>query len=222
MHTIRVLIAEDHRIVRAGVRMLIDSQPDMQVIGETAADVTLINEVKEKKPDVLLLGITLPELNGRNTTFSLRHDFPEVKVLTLTCHSDDFYIHHFLDAGTNGYLLKQSDPTELYRAIRLLADGRSYLDPAITEKVVFNQIAKISGLRGENKADLTSRECEILRLAAFSLSNKEISSRLDISIKTVEAHKHNAMEKLKLRNRGDIVRYGILHGWLQEKWAEEC
>ena len=141
---------------------------------------------------------------------------PDLKILTLTRHTDDGYLQQLIGAGANGYVLKQSAPTELINAIRTIASGNAYLDASLTRKVMGGYMNRASSLRGENKGDLTDRENEILRLISFGYSNKEIGVQLDLSVKTIEAHKANAMRKLGISSRIDIVRYAILQDWLQD------
>jgi two-component system response regulator NreC len=138
------------------------------------------------------------------------------KILTLTRHTDDGYLKQLIAAGANGYVLKQSAPTELINAIRTVASGNAYLDPSLTRKVMGGYVSRADSQRGENKADITDREAEVLRLISFGYSNKEIGTQLDLSVKTVEAHKANAMRKLGITSRIDIVKYAILRDWLHD------
>ncbi len=217
MSEIRVLIAEDHETVREGLRLIVDSQADMRVCGEAGDGREAIHLAQELKPDVLLMDISMPGLNGLKAAAKLRRIAPAIKILTLTRHTDEAYLQELLQAGVSGYVLKQSAASELLRAIRAVAQGINYLDPAMTGKVFGNYVEKSGSLRGDTRgAKVTERESEILRQIAFGYSNKEIAERLDISVKTVEAHKANALKKLGMRSRIDIVRYAILQGWLQE------
>jgi two-component system, NarL family, response regulator NreC len=158
----------------------------------------------------------MPNLNGLKATKRLRSRNSRIKILILTRHTDDGYLQQLLGAGANGYVLKQSAPTELINAIRTVAAGNAYLDPTLTRKVVGGYVNRSSSLRGEGKGDLTDRESEVLRLISFGYSNKEIGAKLDLSVKTIEAHKANAMRKLGISSRIDIVRYAILQDWLQD------
>lgn len=215
MEQLRIILAEDHKTVREGIKMLINSQPDMKVIAEAENGDAAIKVTRKHTPDVLVMDISMPELNGLSATKKLKLVCPEVKILTLTRHTDSAYLQQLIDAGASGYVLKQSAPSELIRAIRNVADGNSYLDPAITNKVMGNYAGRLS-LRGVNKKPLTDRESEVLRMIALGYSNKEIALRMDVSVKTIEAHKANAMQKMEMRSRIDIVRYAILQGWMQE------
>lgn len=216
MSKLRIILAEDHKTVREGIKILINSEPDMEIIGEAGDGEAAIKMTAELNPDIVIMDVSMPEMNGLKATKRLKREFPDVKVLTLTRHTDDGYLQQLIQAGSNGYVLKQSAPTELIRAIRLVSQGDSYLDPALTEKVMGGYIRQSNALRGAKKVELTDRETEVLRLVAWGYSNKEIATRLEISVKTVEAHKANAMAKLNIKSRIDIVRYAILQGWLQD------
>jgi len=214
----RILLAEDHNTVREGIKMLVNAQPDMEVIGEASDGRAAIEQTRALNPDLLVMDISMPELNGLKATERLRKEFPDLKILTLTRHTDDGYLQQLIKAGVNGYVLKQSAPTELISAIRTVTSGRSYVDSELTNKVLGGYAARsTSPLRGEGTPTVSDRESEVLRLIAWGYSNKEIAARLDLSVKTVEAHKSNAMRKLNMRSRIDIVRYAILQGWLEEE-----
>lgn len=211
---LNVVLAEDHSTVREGIKMLVNAQLDMRVVGEASNGSNAIETVREKRPDVVVMDISMPEMNGLKATKKLKAEFPKVKILTLTRHADDSFLEQLIAAGANGYVLKQSAPTELINAIRTVGGGNSYLDPTLTNKVMGGFFSR--GLRGERQTEMTGREAEIVRLIAWGFSNKEIASRLGLSVKTVEAHKANAMRKMNMRGRIDIVRYAILQGWLED------
>jgi DNA-binding NarL/FixJ family response regulator len=217
MPEIRVLIVEDHETVREGLRLIIDTQEDMQVCGEAGDGREAIRRAQELIPDVLLMDISMPGLNGLTAAAKLKRVAPQIKILTLTRHTDEAYLQELLQAGVAGYVLKQSAASELLRGIRAVAAGGNYLDPAMTGKVFGNYVGKSAKPRGETRgAQLTERESESLRHIALGYSNKEIAERLYISVKTVEAHKANALRKLDMHSRIDIVRYAILQGWMQD------
>jgi two-component system response regulator NreC len=211
---LNVVLAEDHSTVREGIKMLVNAQVDMRVVGEAGNGLAAIKAVREKRPDVVVMDISMPEMNGLKATKKLKAEFPKLKILTLTRHTDDSFLEQLIAAGASGYVLKQSAPADLINAIRTVGEGNSYLDPALTNKVVGGFFKR--GLRGDRQNEMTGREAEILRLIAWGFSNKEIASRLALSVKTVEAHKANAMRKLNMRGRIDIVRYAILQGWLED------
>ena len=214
----RILLAEDHNTVREGIKMLVNAQPDMEVVGEAADGRAAITEARRLVPDLLVMDISMPELNGLKATEKLRQEFPDMKILTLTRHTDDGYLQQLIKAGVNGYVLKQSAPTELINAIRTVTSGRSYIDSELTQRVLGGYAGRLPGpLRGEGSQQVSGRESEVIRLIAWGYSNKEIASRLNLSVKTIEAHKANAMRKLNMRSRIDIVRHAILQGWLEDE-----
>jgi two-component system response regulator NreC len=216
MEKLRIILAEDHETVRAGLKLIVNAQTDMEVVGEAGNGAAAIKLARELLPDIVVMDISMPELNGLKATRKLKQVCPDVKVLTLTRHTDDAYLQQLIEAGASGYVLKQSAPTELIRAIHAICEGNCYLDPALTNKVMGGYASRSASLRGERKSNLTDREAEVLRMIAWGYSNKEIAARMSISVKTVEAHKANAVQKLDLRSRIDIVRYAILQGWLQD------
>jgi two-component system, NarL family, response regulator NreC len=212
---LRVFLADDHGVIREGLRMLVNSQPDMEVVGEAANGREAVERVPKLLPDVAVLDISMPELNGLQATERIRRCCPQVKVLTLTRHADDGFIQQLLKAGVNGYVLKQSASDVLLSAVRAVAAGGIYLDPSVAGKVVGNLTTARAKPGGAPVAELSEREREVLRLIAWGHSNKEIATRMDLSVKTVEAHKANAMRKLDMKGRTDIIRYALLQGWLQ-------
>jgi two-component system response regulator NreC len=211
---IRILLADDHVIVRHGLKLLIDGQPDMSVIAEASDGDTAVQRALELKPDVIVMDISMPGMNGLVATRKLKQLQPGVAIVTLTRHGDDAYLQELLRAGVSGYVLKQSAPTELLQAIRAAAAGGQYLDSALTARVTAAFLGKQGKRDTPSGATVSDRESEVLRLIATGYSNKEIASSLSLSVKTVEAHKANAMRKLDLTGRIDIVNYAILQGWL--------
>ena len=216
-NNIRILIAEDHISVREGFRFIIESQTDMEVVGEADDGRTAIQLARKLQPDIVLMDISMPGLNGLKATAKLKRIAPDIKIITLTRHTDTAYLHELLQAGISGYVLKQSSSNEIIRALRAVADGNNYLDPAITGKVFDKYTESQTRLRGDTTGiPLSDRESEILRHIALGYSNAEIADKLDISVKTVEAHKSNSLKKLAMKSRKDIIRYAILQGWMQE------
>jgi DNA-binding NarL/FixJ family response regulator len=212
---LRILLADDHVIVRHGLKLLIDSQPDMTVISEASDGETAVQRAVQLKPDVIVMDISMPGMNGLIATRKLKQLQPGAAIVTLTRHGDDAYLQELLRAGVSGYVLKQSAPTELLQAIRAAAGGGQYLDSALTARVTAGFLGKQGKRETQPGVTVSERESEVLRLIASGHSNKEIASRLSLSVKTVEAHKANAMRKLGLTGRIDIVKYALLQGWLQ-------
>jgi DNA-binding NarL/FixJ family response regulator len=213
---LRILIAEDHQTVREGIKLLVNAQDDMEIVGEASDGEIAIAEVDNLKPDLIVMDISMPNMNGLRATKRLRSLGLDLKILILTRHTDDGYLQQLISAGANGYVLKQSAPDELINAIRTIAAGNAYVDQCLQAKVLGSYAARTPSLRGENKGELTDRESEVLRLIALGYSNKEIAERIDVSVKTVEAHKSNSMRKLAISSRTDIVRYAILQNWLKD------
>jgi DNA-binding NarL/FixJ family response regulator len=213
---LRILIADDHAIVRQGLKLLIDSQPDMKVIGEAATGEAAVEQATTEKPDVVIMDVSMPGLNGLLATRLLKKRQPELTIVALTRHEDKAYLEELLRAGASAYVLKQSPPTEFLRAVRAVAAGGIYLDPSLTAQVADGLLAARPRTDAEPGAKLTERESEVLRRVAIGHSNVEIAAQLDISVKTVEVHKTNAMRKLELRGRVDVIRYGVLQGWLYD------
>lgn len=216
MNKLRVLLADDHEIMREGLRALVDRQPDMETVGEADTGRAAVALAQQLRPDVVVMDVSMPELNGLKATERLKKLCPEVKVLTLTRHADDSYLRQLLQAGACGYVLKQSASTQLISAIRAVASGGTYLDTAVTGRVVKSIVGGRKLRSAPPEKELSAREEEVLRLIAWGYANKEIAARLDLSVKTVEVYKTRAMEKLDMRNRIDIVRYALLKGWLQD------
>lgn len=215
MSRLRVVLVEDHVTVRQGIRLLVDGQPDMQVVGEAGDGATAIARVEELKPDIVVMDIAMPGTNGLVATRTIKERLPRTAIVTLTRYNDDAYLQELLRAGVSGYVLKQSASAELLQAIRAVAAGGQYLDSAITARVTGGYIAR-DWQKGRPVAGITEREAQVLRFIALGHSNKEIAAQLDLSVKTVEIHKANAMRKLGLRGRIDIVRYAVLQGWLHD------
>jgi len=211
---LRVLLADDHVTVRHGLKLLIDAQSDMKVVSEASDGDTAVRNAVALKPDVVVMDISMPGTNGLAATRTLKKQQPGIAVITLTRHSDDAYLQELLRAGVSGYVLKQSAPNELLQAIRAAAAGGQYLDSTLTARVTAGFLAREGRTVDKPAATLSQREAETLRLIASGYSNKEIASRLSLSVKTVEAHKANAMRKLDLNGRIDIVKYALLQGWL--------
>jgi two-component system, NarL family, response regulator NreC len=215
MNKIRVLIADDHATVREGLKLLVNAQPDMETVGEAGDGRTAIALALELQPDIVVMDISMPVLNGLKATEGIKNLCPQVKIVALTRHSDAGYLQELMRAGALGYVVKQSLSTELISAIHTVASGATYLDPVIAGETISQRLSQ-QKLRAEESTELSSREEEIMRLIAWGYSNKEIAAKLEISVKTVESHKANTMRKLKLTSRIDIVRFALLKGWLTD------
>lgn len=224
---LRVLLADDHAIVREGLKTLVNAQPDMEVIAEAEDGQSAVRQVKELRPDVVVMDVSMPRLNGSAATQQIKQICPEVKVVALSMYEDRSYLRQLLEAGASGYVLKRSAAEDLRRAIRTVASGGVYLDPSLAGKIVDSFIrqqgagsssaASSSALRGQIEGgDLSEREEEVLRLIAQGYSNKEIAAQLSLSVKTVETYKSRSLEKLGISSRTEIIRYALQQGWLQE------
>jgi two-component system response regulator NreC len=216
MSKLRIFVADDHQIVREGLKALINAQPDMQVVGEAEDGRAAWMLAKRLLPDVVVMDVSMPDMNGAEATERLRVECPQVKVLALTVYEDRGYLQQLLKAGASGYVLKRAVMEELVRAVRTVARGGSYVDPTLAGKLVSSYIRQDTGGPKQPTAELSERETQVLRLAAWGYSNKEIAAKLQISVKTVETYKVRLMEKLDLRSRADIVRHALRQGWLQE------
>jgi DNA-binding NarL/FixJ family response regulator len=213
MSKIRVALADDHPVVLAGVKALIQAAPEMDLVGEAADGHAALKLILEAKPDVVVMDISMPGLTGLDLVHRVGGERDAAKILVLTVHEDRAYVQKVLGAGARGYLLKRSAAEELVRAIRAVHGGGLYVDPAIAGKFVKTEGGE--GALGEGLA-LSEREEEVLKLAAQGHTNKEAAARLGLSIKTVESYKSRAMEKLGLKTRAEIVRYGLTRDWLSE------
>jgi DNA-binding NarL/FixJ family response regulator len=217
VNPLRVLLVDDHAIVRQGLKLLIDSQPEMTVVGEAVDGEGSVKQVRTLQPDIVVMDISMPGMNGLIATRTLKQVKPDVAIIVLTRHDEDTFLEELLRAGASGYVLKQSSPAVLVQAIRAVAVGGVYLDPAVTHRVADGLLAGRPLESSQTvRATISERESEVLRLVAIGHSNKEIADQLTISVKTVELHKANAMRKLGLAGRVDIIRYGVLQGWLYD------
>ena len=216
MAKLRVFLADDHNVVREGLKALINAQEEMEVVGEAADGHTTCQRVLDLGPDVVVMDVSMPGLSGAMATAQLKQARPDIRVVALTVHEDKTYLRQLLEAGTLGYVLKRAVAEELIRAIRTVANGGTYLDPVVAGKVVGGFVHGAPA-PGEPRGNvLSDREEEVLRLIAKGHTNKHIAVALDISVKTVETYKTRSMEKLGLKSRAAIVRYAVQHGWLAD------
>jgi DNA-binding NarL/FixJ family response regulator len=209
MDKIRILIVDDHTLVRQGIRALIEKEPDLAVVGEAEDGRVAITMTAQLEPDVILMDIAMPLLNGLEATRQIHHNHPQVKVLILTMHDNEEYIRQALAAGAMGYILKDAAAHDLIDAIRCVYQGEAVLSPAIT-RLVIEDYLRWGDLPDERSGDdLSPREREVLQLIAEGYTNKEIGEILSISVKTVQTHRGSLMSKLDLHDRGDLIKYAI-------------
>jgi two-component system response regulator NreC len=212
---IRVLIADDHTIVRSGVNLLLSSEPDIQVVGEATDGLSAVELAQQFKPDVVLMDIGMPELDGFEATRRIRERVPEAKVLVLTMHRSDEYLFQMLEAGAQGYVLKGAETGELINAVRTVARGEVFLYPSMARRLV-QQFLRQAGADPPQRPRLTPRETQILDLVAEGYSNKEIAERLVVSPSTVHSHRTNLMQKLGLSTRHELVQYARRQGLIPD------
>jgi DNA-binding NarL/FixJ family response regulator len=213
---IRVLIADDHAIVRDGLRALIEAHDGLAVVGEASNGQDAWRRTCELHPDVLLLDLSMPGTSGVLAAEQIAEDCPDVRVLVLTMHEERGYVGRLLRAGAAGYVLKRTASAELVRAILTVAKGGTYVDPSLAGALLTEQPSRVSGEWKKKRADLTTREEEVLRLIARGYSNKEIATTLQVSVKTVETHKANGMAKLGVNSRAALVRFAMSERWLED------
>ncbi|MEX1020780.1 MAG: response regulator transcription factor [Litorilinea sp.] len=214
---IRIVLADDHAVLRAGLAALLNTEADMQVVGEAGDGEEIVEVAAQLKPDVILLDINMPKANGLEALVVLREQVPQSRVLVLTMHDDVNYLRQVLEAGGAGYLLKHAADKELLSAIRTVYSGGTFLHPAHAQALLTPPIPPATPAEQDSLRDqLSEREIEVLRHIAFGYSNKEIGEMLIISVKTVETYKARLMEKLELRSRAALVRFALQHGLLDD------
>ncbi len=219
MAPIRILIADDHAVLRTGLRMLLEAQPDMEVVGEAADGATALHEARAHRPDVILLDISMPGMKDLWALQRLRETLPQCRPLILTMHDDEGYLRQAFREGARGYVLKQAADVELLSAIRAVYRGDLYIHPtmarAVLEEALDLQVRASSGA-AVNPDILSPREREVLRLLALGYTNRQIAEQLTLSVKTVETYRARIKEKLGLRTRAALVRYALRAGLLEE------
>ena len=214
VRTLRIVLADDHAVVREGLKSLINGQPDMRVVGEAADGEAACRAAKTLSPDVLVMDLSMPVLGGAEAAARIRRECPDVRVLALTVHEERAYLTELLRAGASGYVLKRAAAGELVRAVRTVASGQTYIDPAMAGSLVDGYLDGQDFATQPARGPLSDRERDVLMRIAQGFSNKEIAAALGLSVKTVETYKARVAEKLGLRSRVAIVRYAAEQGWL--------
>ena len=212
MSKLRVLIVDDHGIVRAGIRSLLDGQSDMEVVGEAAGGEEAIEKANELKPDLVLMDIAMPGMNGIEATRRIKEEVPDTSVLVLSMHDDEEFFFPVLRAGASGYILKEAEPQELLYAIRTVHLGHIFLSPAVATALLEGFVTALPENQEENYGSLTRREKEVLKLAAAGKTNREMAEGLFLSSRTVEKYRQAVMHKLGLARREDLTKYAIRRG----------
>jgi two-component system, NarL family, response regulator NreC len=211
MRRIRILLADDHAVVRQGFKMILGAQPDMEIVGEAANGREAVELAEQLKPDIVVMDVAMPELNGIEATRRLVGALPHARVIALSMHKDSVYVREILRAGARGYLLKDSGAEDLVRAIRAVAGGESWLSPAVSNAVLDDYRRHVT-----NPIDLlTSREREVLQMLAEGKTNKEVAVVLNLSVYTVDAHRGRIMEKLNLHSINELVRFAVRNGMIE-------
>jgi two-component system response regulator NreC len=213
MNRIRVLIADDHGVLRAGVRMLLAAQADMEVAGEAASGREAVQLAEELRPDVVLMDLSMPDMDGFEATRALKARCPQVAVLALTMYDSDEHFFRALQAGASGYLPKRAAATELLEAIRSVGSGDAFLYPPLAKALLQDYLHRVQvGEESSSYDGLTEREREVLQLIAKGLLNRQIAELLGIAVATVERHRANIMERLNLHSRTELIKYAIRKG----------
>jgi two-component system response regulator NreC len=212
MSKIRLLLVDDHQIVRAGLRMLFQAEPDMEIVGEVNSGDEAIQAVHDLKPDVVLMDVVMPGISGIEATRRIKETSPEVAVLALTMHEDEQYFFEMLNAGASGYVPKRAAPDDLVSAIRVASQGNVFLYPTMAKLLVKDFLQRSEAGTAPPSEELTGREREVLTCIAEGMTNREIAETLVISTKTVDRHRENIMRKLNLHNRVELVKYAIEKG----------
>jgi two-component system, NarL family, response regulator NreC len=212
---LRIFVVDDHAVLRDGLKLLINSQPDLCVVGEAAGGIAAVRMCAEQLPDVVVMDVSMPDLRGFEAAQQIKRQLPKIHILALTRHADEGYLRRMFAAGATGYVLKRTAADELINAIRVVASGGTYIEPSLVNRVVGGYASRTRSDNTVSPArELSQREAQVLRALAWGKSNKEIAGDLAISVKTVEYHKSRGAEKLGVRSRAEIVRHALAEGWL--------
>ncbi len=214
MEKIRILLAEDHKVVREGTRRLLESQEDFEVVGEASDGIEAVELAKKYKPEIIIMDVSMPRLNGIEATKQIKAIYPNIAILVLTGYDDDEYVFALLEAGAAGYLLKEASGEELIEAIRQVMAGEPVLHPKIMKKVLNRLRSPVEEQAQVPGEVLSDREMEVLRLAAKGMSNMEIADSLTLSVRTVQTHLRSIFNKLGVGSRSEAIVYGLKKGWL--------
>ncbi len=213
MRKIRIVLADDHKLMRSGLRVLLEQQQDFTVVGEASDGREAVALVNSQKPDVLVMDIGMPNLNGIEAAGQIAEGHPEISIVMLSMHSDESYVLRALKAGAKGYLLKDSAETDLIRAVHSVAEGKSFFSPAVSKVLLEDYVRKLKRSGSEDPYDLlTPREREVLQLIVEGKSNKDVAQLLNLSVYTVETHRSNIMEKLNLHGVPELILYAVRKG----------
>jgi len=216
MKRIAVLLVDDHTVVRQGLRALLESEGDLRVVGEAENGRQAVRLAKKFLPDVVLMDLAMPVLNGIEATRQISKNIPSTKVLGLTSYGDDEYVTQLMQAGASGFLIKQTAADDLLKAIRQVKEGKTYFSPSVANRLREQKGAFLADRHHANKAsELTSRESEVLQLVAEGFANKQVAAELSISVKTVEKHRQQVMNKLNIHDVAGLTRYAISKGWVE-------
>jgi DNA-binding NarL/FixJ family response regulator len=214
MSNLRIILADDHTLLRQGLALLVSKQPGLQVVGEAGNGAELLELVRARKPDLVVVDLSMPGMGGLEATRRLKAEFPKLRIIILTMHEDASYLTGVAQAGAHGFILKRSAAELLLDAIRTVAAGETWFDPALTAKVLQQELQAPAGPESGAR-ELSEREEQVLRLLAWGYANKEVADKLSLSVKTVETYRHRIAEKLGLRGRVEMVQYARQQGWLE-------
>jgi two-component system, NarL family, response regulator NreC len=213
MRKIRILLADDHQLMRSGVRLMLEREPDISVVGEASDGREAVSLVKTLKPEVVVMDIGMPNLNGIEAAYQMTQENPELAIVIVSMHSDESYVLRALKAGARGYLLKDSAEADLIKAVHVVYAGKSFFSPSVSKVLLDDYVRKLRRSGTEDAYDLlTPREREILQLIAEGKSNKDVANLLNLSVYTVESHRSNLMEKLNLRGLPELILYAVRRG----------